>query len=87
VHIAAIAVQHSSQFWPTVNRVVTVLAAIGGGGATYIGRRNHIINQEIKIAVNGEFAAKVRDLAVVTADLKMVTAQRDKAISDNAKEE
>jgi hypothetical protein len=84
MHHVAAAVHHTSQFWPTLGRVGTALTTIGAGVATWYGRKNHSINVEIKTAVNGEFAAKVQDLANVTEKLKQMTAARDAAVAANS---
>jgi hypothetical protein len=80
LHIATVAVQHTDQLWPTVERALTAGAFVGAAIAGYWGKRNHSVNTRIEIAVNGKFADKVKELADVTERLDQMTAKRDQAV-------
>jgi hypothetical protein len=72
-------VHHTSQFWPTVERVLTGGATLLGGVASWWGRKNHNLNVEIRTLVNGKFSDKVDELADTAQKLREVTEQRDQA--------
>jgi hypothetical protein len=74
-------IQHTSQLWPTVTRVLTAVATAGIGLILRTVLENHRTNMRIEVAVNGKFAEKVAQLEVATQKLEQMTALRDQAIA------
>jgi hypothetical protein len=74
-----VAAAHTSQVWPTIERVLTVVAAAAANGAAWWGRRNHQINQRIEVSVNGQLYAKINELARTAEALRLMTIERDQA--------
>ena len=68
---------HHSQFWPTVGRTLSAMAAIGSAAATWLARRNSQHIQEVHVLVNGQLHGRIEELASVAATLKDMTQERD----------
>lgn len=75
-------ITHTSQLWPTVERLLTAIATILVGGTFRYARGNHQINQRVEIAVNGNLTARIEQVAQIAAELKTVTAELATARSD-----
>lgn len=70
-------IQHASQFWPTVTRAGTALAAVGGVIAAAVSNYNRAKLQEVHVLVNGELHNRLQRLDDLTGKLVEVTAERD----------
>jgi len=82
-------VHHTSQFWPDVGRIGSVLAALFAGIGTFIGaltRRKVQFTeqklQEVHVLVNGGLHAKIDELREVTDKLTAANTRADLAEED-----
>ena len=82
--VLASAAHQAAQFWPNIDQLLTLVAAIAANGAAYWGRKNHNINQEVRILLNGELHAKLERLEELTGKLAQVTSERDAAVNAQA---
>jgi hypothetical protein len=75
LHLAVIAAQHTSQLWPTLSRVGTLVAAVAGTYAGFKARGGQKHTLEVKSIVNGNFTTKVQELTDTTQELKETAAE------------
>lgn len=81
----AVMIVHHSQFWPTLGRLFSLLAATGGGIATVISTINRRKLQEIHVLVNGNLSKALKGVEAAAIELAKATAERDIARADLAK--
>lgn len=87
MQIAVAAVQHTSQFWPTLSRIGTLIAAAAGTYAGFRARSGQKHTLEVKSIVNGNFTNKVQELTDTTQELKDTAAQLAEAKAELAQRE
>lgn len=75
MHSAVVAAQHANQFWPTVSRIGTLIAAAAGTYAGFKTRGTQKHTLEVKSIVNGNFTTKVQELTETTQELKDTAAE------------